>query len=175
MLVICEKCHRRYDNAEQWTLCPHGPLWAAADAYCPVHDLVNCQICVDEQFRVQKWTRDQRRRKHLRVTVGKIVHFFMLDGEVTVPMAAIVTGVDDQGRPSLFILSSINQKPFWLNHVEQGDTPNTWDWPARENPMQEQPMIVQPLPLDPINLSSMGQTEAPAPPEQIQEGDGQGA
>jgi hypothetical protein len=33
-------CGRMYDDAQQWTICPHGPLWAAADGYCVTHDLV---------------------------------------------------------------------------------------------------------------------------------------
>lgn len=44
MLVQCSTCRRAYDDAEQWTICPHGPLWAAPDAYCRVHDLVNCPL-----------------------------------------------------------------------------------------------------------------------------------
>lgn len=37
-------CGRLYDDAEQWTICPHGPLWAPPDAYCREHDLVNCTM-----------------------------------------------------------------------------------------------------------------------------------
>jgi len=44
MWVRCEKCGRGYDDAECWTICPHGPLWAAADAYCREHDLVDCPM-----------------------------------------------------------------------------------------------------------------------------------
>ena len=44
MLVRCETCRHAYDDAAQWTLCPHGPLWAAVDAYCPQHDLVHCPL-----------------------------------------------------------------------------------------------------------------------------------
>jgi hypothetical protein len=48
MVVTCDKCHRLYDDAEQWTICPHGPLWAAHDAYCREHDLVNCPMHDEE-------------------------------------------------------------------------------------------------------------------------------
>jgi len=44
MVVFCEKCSRYYDDENRWTICPHGPLWAAADAYCREHDLVNCKL-----------------------------------------------------------------------------------------------------------------------------------
>ena len=43
MWVQCSKCRRSYDDANQWTICPHGPLWAAPEDYCPDCDLVNCQ------------------------------------------------------------------------------------------------------------------------------------
>lgn len=42
MVVRCPDCRRVYDDAERWTLCPHGPLWAGPDEYCPRHDLVRC-------------------------------------------------------------------------------------------------------------------------------------
>lgn len=45
MLVRCPSCNKLYDDESRWTICPHGPLWAAHDAYCPEHDLVNCQVC----------------------------------------------------------------------------------------------------------------------------------
>jgi hypothetical protein len=35
-------CGRLFDDAQQWTICPHGPLWAGADRYCVEHDLVDC-------------------------------------------------------------------------------------------------------------------------------------
>lgn len=55
MIVRCEPlfpgdvrpegfCGRLYDDAEAWTICPHGPLWAALDAYCRQHDLVDCRL-----------------------------------------------------------------------------------------------------------------------------------
>lgn len=47
MLVQCSTCRHAYDDAEQWTLCPHGPLWAPSDAYCREHDLVNCPMAHD--------------------------------------------------------------------------------------------------------------------------------
>lgn len=47
MIVRCENCKRLYDDAECWTICPHGPLWAAHDAYCLEHDLVNCRFHKD--------------------------------------------------------------------------------------------------------------------------------
>lgn len=37
-----ETCGRLFDDAEQWTICPHGPLWADPRAYCRDHDLVDC-------------------------------------------------------------------------------------------------------------------------------------
>jgi hypothetical protein len=40
--VRCHSCDRVYDDAECWTICPHGPLWAGVSAYCPLHDLVHC-------------------------------------------------------------------------------------------------------------------------------------
>lgn len=45
MIVRCPVCYSRYDDAECWTICPHGPLWAPARTYCKKHDLVNCAIC----------------------------------------------------------------------------------------------------------------------------------
>jgi hypothetical protein len=44
MVTRCQKCGRMYDDAEQWTICPHAPLWASHNNYCPEHDLVNCQM-----------------------------------------------------------------------------------------------------------------------------------
>lgn len=46
MIVQCPTCRSRYDDADRWTICPHGPLWAPSGAYCMLHDLVNCTICV---------------------------------------------------------------------------------------------------------------------------------
>lgn len=42
MYRICEQCEHGYDDENCWTICPHGPLWAAVDAYCRECDLVNC-------------------------------------------------------------------------------------------------------------------------------------
>jgi len=42
MTQRCSDCGRVYDDAAQWTPCPHGPLWAAPTSYCPTHDLVDC-------------------------------------------------------------------------------------------------------------------------------------
>jgi len=43
MMVLCSSgCRRYYDDEQQWTICPHGPLWGSPDAYCAQHDLVNC-------------------------------------------------------------------------------------------------------------------------------------
>jgi hypothetical protein len=44
MIVTCSVCNRLYDDAEQWTLCNHGPLWASLNSYCQEHDLVNCPL-----------------------------------------------------------------------------------------------------------------------------------
>lgn len=38
MMTRCEKCKRRYDDAEQRTICPHAPLGEAHDSYCPICD-----------------------------------------------------------------------------------------------------------------------------------------
>jgi hypothetical protein len=45
MVVRCPTCSTVYDDETRWTICPHAPLWAAQDAYCRKHDLVNCQLC----------------------------------------------------------------------------------------------------------------------------------
>jgi hypothetical protein len=45
MTVQCPDCKSVYDDEHQWTICPHGPLWAGVDAYCKRHDLVNCPLC----------------------------------------------------------------------------------------------------------------------------------
>jgi hypothetical protein len=40
MWVTCETCHREYDDAKCWTICPHGPIeWPLTD-YCPKCDTV---------------------------------------------------------------------------------------------------------------------------------------
>ena len=48
MLVKCEKCHKAYDDARNWTICPHNPLESGprqAD-FCRRHDLFGpCPIC----------------------------------------------------------------------------------------------------------------------------------
>ncbi len=54
MTVRCETCGSTYDDSECWTICPHGPLWAASDAYCKKHDLVDCFICKDEALEYLK-------------------------------------------------------------------------------------------------------------------------
>lgn len=48
MWVQCETCQRSYDDAECWTLCPHGPLWARLDAYDPKTDCVQGVTMRDE-------------------------------------------------------------------------------------------------------------------------------
>ena len=40
MQVQCDVCGRGYDDAECWTICPHGPLWAGLKEYCPKCDTV---------------------------------------------------------------------------------------------------------------------------------------
>lgn len=45
MTTRCDICGSVYDDAACWTICPHGPLRAAPDAYCRRHDLVNCHVC----------------------------------------------------------------------------------------------------------------------------------
>ena len=40
MNVTCPACRRIYDDATCWTLCPHGPLWAGVNDYCPRCDTV---------------------------------------------------------------------------------------------------------------------------------------
>jgi len=49
MMIKCNLCGRIYDDATRWTICPHGPLWAGPNDYCPRHDLVNCFICKETQ------------------------------------------------------------------------------------------------------------------------------
>jgi DnaJ-class molecular chaperone len=34
MYVRCETCYREYDDEEQWTTCPHGPLGFGVSDYC---------------------------------------------------------------------------------------------------------------------------------------------
>jgi hypothetical protein len=41
---LCERCGHYYDDEQSWTICPHGPLWAPAWAYCREHDLVHCKL-----------------------------------------------------------------------------------------------------------------------------------
>lgn len=36
----CGACGRLYDDVDQWTICPHGPLWAASSAYDPDTDTI---------------------------------------------------------------------------------------------------------------------------------------
>src|SRR3954470_24150618 len=38
MIQFCEHCHRHYDDADQWTICPHSPLGYAHDDLCPKCD-----------------------------------------------------------------------------------------------------------------------------------------
>lgn len=38
MIVRCNQCQRVYNDAEQWTLCPHTPLGYPVDGYCPQCD-----------------------------------------------------------------------------------------------------------------------------------------
>lgn len=48
MIVTCVICDLTYDDAGQWTLCPHNPLSAAPEAggYCRRHDLFGpCHLC----------------------------------------------------------------------------------------------------------------------------------
>jgi uncharacterized OB-fold protein len=34
LVTRCDKCGRLYDDYNQWTLCPHGPLEFPHDDYC---------------------------------------------------------------------------------------------------------------------------------------------
>ena len=46
MIVRCDSCGRRYDDASRWTICPHNSLNVAHDAVlCRRHDLYNCYLC----------------------------------------------------------------------------------------------------------------------------------
>jgi hypothetical protein len=49
MVVRCEQpgCGRVYDDAKQWTICPHNPLEAGSSSgYCGVHDFFwPCPVC----------------------------------------------------------------------------------------------------------------------------------
>jgi hypothetical protein len=38
MLQSCIECDQRYDDAKQWTICPHGPLEFGSQEYCPKCD-----------------------------------------------------------------------------------------------------------------------------------------
>lgn len=38
MYTYCEKCRRGYDDAGQWTICPHSPLGGPIDDLCPKCD-----------------------------------------------------------------------------------------------------------------------------------------
>lgn len=53
MLRRCESCKRVYDDARQWTVCPHRPLEASHDGkgYCRRHDIlgVTCYLCEAEK------------------------------------------------------------------------------------------------------------------------------
>lgn len=40
MWVHCPTCRRGYDDAQCWTICPHGPLWAGPHDYCRKCDTV---------------------------------------------------------------------------------------------------------------------------------------
>ena len=54
MQLQCGDCRRLFDDEVSWTICPHGPLWAAPEAYCREHDLVNCphhQVPADKPVR----------------------------------------------------------------------------------------------------------------------------
>ena len=53
MVVRCDKCERLYDDAEQWTICPHGPLGYPHDSYCRKCDTIKevhglCQHQVED-------------------------------------------------------------------------------------------------------------------------------
>lgn len=55
MIVECEKCHRFYDDAKCWTICPHGPLEFPNDHYCPNCDTVKllhgpCRHQIESDF-----------------------------------------------------------------------------------------------------------------------------
>ena len=38
--LLCEKCDRGYDDANQWTICPHAPLGTSPSDYCPRCDVL---------------------------------------------------------------------------------------------------------------------------------------
>lgn len=38
MYRLCDDCDRGYDDAKQWTICPHSPLGYAVDDLCPKCD-----------------------------------------------------------------------------------------------------------------------------------------
>jgi hypothetical protein len=51
MYLNCDGCGRGYDDAKQWTICPHSPLGYAVDDLCPrcdtlrsVHGLCRHQV-----------------------------------------------------------------------------------------------------------------------------------
>jgi hypothetical protein len=46
----CDVCQRWLDDEVQWTVCPHGPLWAVPENYCLTHDVAwygqgKCRVC----------------------------------------------------------------------------------------------------------------------------------
>jgi hypothetical protein len=47
MLVQCDDCNRVYDDANQWTICPHNPLdvGPGPDAFCWRCDLRHPCAC----------------------------------------------------------------------------------------------------------------------------------
>ena len=49
MIVRCDTCKRYYDDATCWTICDHGPLWAAPTDYCRHHDMVASCPCLKQK------------------------------------------------------------------------------------------------------------------------------
>jgi hypothetical protein len=51
MYVICQKCGRSYDDANQWTICPHSPLDSPINDLCPKCDTLRSVHgpCVHQQ------------------------------------------------------------------------------------------------------------------------------
>lgn len=75
MNVQCDKCLRHYDDAQCWTTCPHGPLWAGVNDYCPACDTVEsfhgpCQHQrgkTMQEERMMKWFDFEHLPEHLKV------------------------------------------------------------------------------------------------------------
>ena len=95
MLVRCDACRHRYDDAEQWTICPHGPLWAAPEAYCRVHDLVNCPLTHDDARTNAEAVRRRSVMLDVTPTTWMRADYLFYSRRATVPLAPNAILQDD--------------------------------------------------------------------------------